>query len=201
MYKRAAANRQTQTETTATKYGCSARSIALIVASGFLLANVSTGEDGPPPGLLKQIAQHETENAQAMSNYTYRQSVTLLEYDTKGKSTGEYRETRDIIFSPTRGRYEEAAGQPVNTLTHIKLTPVDYADIRDIDPFALTADKVSLYQGEYKGEESVDGYLCYVEHVHPKQILAGQRFFDGLIWVRKTDLAMLRTQGQAVPQI
>ncbi|HEX4168039.1 MAG TPA: hypothetical protein VHZ55_21445 [Bryobacteraceae bacterium] len=175
--------------------------IALIVASG-IAGPVSTAfAADPPPDLLRRMAARETENAKALSNYTYRQIVVVQEYDNHGQNTGEYRETRDIIFSPTRGRYEEAAGAPRNTLTHIKLTPEDFADIRDIDPFLLTSDKVALYHGQYKGEETVDGFLCFVEDVRPRQILAGQRFFEGLLWARESDFAILKSQGQAVPQI
>ncbi len=177
------------------------RNTALIVASGIALL-LATGFDAvPPPGLLRKIAKRETENAQALGNYTYRQSVTVQEYDSHGQMTGQYREAQDIIFSPTHERYEKAVEPTQNTLTHIKLTPVDFADIRDIEPFLLTDDKVASYEGQYKGEETVDGAPCYVEYVRPRQILSGQRFFEGLIWARESDFAILKSQGQAVPQI
>ncbi len=179
------------------KNGRIGRNIALIVASGLATAFAAV----PPPGLLRKIAERETANAKALSNYTYRQSVTLQEFDDHGRMTGQYSEVRDVIFSPNHQRYEKAAAPTQNTLTHIKLTPLDFADIRDIDPFLLTDDKVALYEGQYKGEETVDGSLCYVEHIAPRQILAGQRFFDGLLWVRESDFAILKTQGQAVPQV
>ena len=175
--------------------------IALIVASGIVASWALALDVGAPPGLLRKIAQRESENAQAMSNYTYRQSVTIQEYNNHNAVEGEYREVRDIIFSPDRGRYEQPAEAPHNTLAHIKLTPVDFADIRDIEPFLLTSDKVSLYEGEYKGEETFNGVPCFVEHVRPRQILSGQRFFDGLLWVRQSDFALLKSEGQAVPQI
>ncbi len=155
----------------------------------------------PPSGLLRKIAERETANAQAMSNYTYRQSVTVQEFNDRGTVTGEYREVRDVTFSPNRVRYEQVAESPRNTLTRIRLTPVDFADIRNIEPFLLTTDKVSLYEGEYKGEETVDGAPCFLEHVRPRQILSGQRFFEGLLWVRESDFAVVKSEGQAVPQI
>ncbi len=136
-----------------------------------------------------------------MSNYTYRQSVTIQEFNDHGAVTGQYREVRDITFSPSHVRYEQVTEQPRNTLTRIRLTPVDFADIRDIEPFLLTSDKVALYEGQYKGEETLDGTPCFVEYVRPRQILSGQRFFEGMLWVRQTDLSVIKSEGQAVPQI
>lgn len=175
--------------------------IALIVASAIGIHAGSLRAADPPPGLLRKIAARETLNAQAMSNYTYRQSVTVQEFNDHGAVTGQYREVRDITFSPSHVRYEQVTEQPRNTLTRIRLTPVDFADIRDIEPFLLTSEKVALYEGQYKGEETLNGTPCFVEYVRPRQILLGQRFFEGLLWVRQTDLSVMQSEGQAVPQI
>lgn len=175
--------------------------IALIVASAIVLPGGSLLAADPPPGLLRKIAARETVSAQAMSNYTYRQSVAIQEFNDHGAVTGQYREVRDVTFSPSHVRYEQVTEQPRNTLTRIRLTPVDFADIRDIEPFLLTSDKVALYEGQYKGEETLDGTPCFVEYVRPRQILSGQRFFEGLLWVRQTDLSVIKSAGQAVPQI
>ncbi|MBV8864166.1 MAG: hypothetical protein JO210_02055 [Acidobacteriaceae bacterium] len=175
--------------------------IALIVASAIGLPALPLRAADPPAGLLRKIAERETANAQAMSNYTYRQSVAIQEFNDQGTITGQYREVRDVTFSPTHVRYEQAIEQPRNTLTRIRLTPVDFGDIRDIEPFLLTSDKVKLYEGQYKGTETLGGTPCFVEYVRPRQILSGQRFFEGLLWVRQSDLSVIQSQGQAVPQI
>ena len=175
--------------------------IALIVASANLLAIKPAYAADPPAGLLRKIADRETANAQAMDNYTYSQSVTIQEFNDHGAVTGEYREVRDITFSPSHVRYERVVEQPNNNLTRIRLTPIDFADIRNIEPFLLTADKVSLYEGQYKGEQTLNGITCFVEHVRPRQILSGQRFFEGLLWVRESDLTVIQSEEQAVPQI
>jgi hypothetical protein len=155
----------------------------------------------PPAGLLKKIAQRESANAQARENYTYRQSVTIQEFDDQGKVTGQYREVRDITFSPNRTRYEQVVEPARSTLTRIKLTAEDFNDLRNVQPFLLTTDTLTLYEGQYKGEETIDGQPCFVEYVRPKQILAKLRFFEGTIWVRESDLAVVRSEGQAVPQV
>lgn len=183
------------------KNGRIVRDIALIVASGFALAVSVACAAEPPPGLLRRIAERETQNALARENYTYRQSVTIQEFNDRGLVTGEYHEVTDVTFSPSRGRYEQQIGTPRNTLTRIKLTPEDFADIRNIEPLLLTTSQVPLYEGQYKGEQTMQGYPCFVEHIRPRQILSGQRFFDGLLWVRQSDFSVVQSEGQAVPQI
>lgn len=183
------------------KYGRAVRNMALIVASGWLLPSSAVRAAEPPPGFLKKIAARESENAIARENYTYRQSVTVQEFNDQGAITGEYHEVRDITFSPNRVRYEQVVERARNTLTRIKLTPEDFADIRNVDPYLLTSDELSYYEAQYKGEETIDGVRCFVEYVRPRQILSKQRFFEGTLWVRESDLAVIRSEGQAVPQI
>ena len=183
------------------KNGRFVRNIALIVASGLLLPVCVLKAADPPPGLLKKIAAKETEFARARENYTYRQSVTIQEFNDQGAVTGQYHEVRDVTFSPNLVRYEQVVERSPNTLTRIKLTPEDFQDIRNVDPFLLTNDTVWLYEGQYRGEEKMDGQQCFVEYIRPKQILSKQRFFEGTLWVRESDFAVIRSEGQAVPQI
>ena len=183
------------------KYGRTVRNIALIVASGLALSGRTAHAADPPSGLLRKIAAQATENARARDNYTYRQAVTVQEFNHRDIVDGQYREVLDVTFSTNGARYEQQVEAPKNTLTQIKLTRQDFADIRNIQPFLLTTDTVSLYTGKYKGEEVMDGVPCYVEYVEPRQILSDQRFFQGLLWVRQSDFAVIRSEGQAVPQI
>jgi hypothetical protein len=185
----------------ANEYGRSTRNIALIVASALLIASAIVRAQDPPPKLLKKIAQREAEAAYARNNYTYRQTVVVQEFTDRGLIDGEYREVRDITFSPEKGRYEEVVEEPRNTMKRIKLTKEDFADIRNVQPFLLTNAQVPLYSWSFKGEETTDGFPCYVVSIEPKQILSGQRFFQGLLWVRQSDFSVVRSEGQAVPQI
>jgi len=183
------------------KYGRRVRNIALIVASGFILPCCARPDSLPPAQLLRKIAGREAESARARDSYTYRQTVSVQELDGHGMATGAYREIRDVTFSAEKGRYETLLQQPRNTLTHLRMTAEDFADIRNVQPFLLTNDQVLLYRLAFKGEEDMDGYRCYVVWLEPKQILAGQRFFQGLLWVRQSDFAVVRSEGRAVPQI
>lgn len=156
--------------------------------------------DGPP-GLVHKIAERETANEQARANYTYRQTVTVEDFDNRGVRTGEYKEVNDVIFSPAGERTEQRIGKPVSGLTRIKLTDEDFQDIRDVQPLLITKDAAFLYETKYQGEETVNGIRCYVLRIRPRQILSGQRLFDGMIWVEPSEYAIVRSSGKAVPEI
>jgi hypothetical protein len=155
----------------------------------------------PPPNLAKLAAHRETETETERNEYTYRQVITLEELDDHGGARGLYRETRDIIFSPQHDRTEQLIGQAENNLKNLILTDEDFADIRNIQPLVLTEDRLWNYESKFRGEETMDGVDCWVLQVRPRQILQGQRFFDGMLWIDKKEYNIVRMEGQAVPQI
>jgi hypothetical protein len=155
----------------------------------------------PPLNLAKLVAHRETETEAERNEYTYRQGVTLDELDDHGGARGQYRETRDVIFSPQHDRTELVVGNPSNGLKNLILTAEDFADIRNIQPLVLTEDRLWNYETKFRGDETLDEVDCWVLQVRPRQILQGQRFFDGMIWVDKKEYNIVRMEGRAVPQI
>lgn len=151
--------------------------------------------------MIRKVAIRETENEAVRNEYTYRQSVTIEDLDQRGARLGEYREVRDIIFSPKMERSEQIVEKPRNTLKRLQLTEEDFRDLREIQPLLITRDNLFMYESKYKGDEVIDGIDCWVVQVRPRQILQGQRLFEGNIWVDKTDNSIVRMEGQAVPQI
>lgn len=115
--------------------------------------------------------------------------------------TGEYREVRDIVFSPKQERTELMVGAPASHLTRLILTEEDFRDIREVQPFVLTTDQLWNYETRFRGEEDMDGVDCWVLQVRPRQMLEGQRLFDGMLWIGKSDNGIVRVEGQAVPPI
>src|ERR1041385_1601365 len=171
----------------------------------FILSSLLLGlvlqADEPPPDLIRRIAARESETAAVQANYTYRQTVTIEEFNDKGAKSGSYHEIRDIIFSPNAKRVEEMVGKPSNTLARLILTDEDFRDIREVQPFLLTKEQAFLYDKQFRGEETVEGVDCWVVQIRPRQILDGQRLFEGMLWVAKSDYSIIRSEGQAVPQI
>src|SRR5207244_13537557 len=132
--------------------------------------------------LAKLVPQRETETQKERNEYTYRQTVTIDELDDHGSTRGNYREVRDIIFSPDHERSEQMIGHPVMALKNLILTEEDFADVRNIQPLVLTNDQLWNYEIKFKGEEAVDGVECWVLQVRRRQMLAGMRYFDGRVW-------------------
>lgn len=172
------------------------RGLACIVVVGSLAFGAE-----PPAGLARLVAHRESETEAERNQYAYRQTVKVIELSERGAQTGEYREVRDVIFSPTKERSEVMIGAPFKNLKNLILTEEDFRDIRDIQPFVLVEDFLPIYETNFRGEEKMDGVDCWVLQVRPRQILQGQRLFDGMIWVSKQDYSVIRSEGQAVPQI
>ena len=147
------------------------------------------------------MAARETETEAARSHYTYRQAVTVEDFSPRGIKAGRYHEVREVVFSPSGERSERAVGKPVNQLERIKMTEEDFRDLREVQPMLITKESLFLYERKYRGEDTVDGIACWMLEVKPRQILSGQRFFDGTLWIDQRDFSVIRTEGQAVPQI
>jgi hypothetical protein len=169
-----------------------------MIALGFLAPLYAKD---PPADLAKRVAHRESETADERRQYAYTQSIRLQELDGRGVQTGEYREVREVIFSPTGDRTERFSGQPVSRLKNLVMTDEDFADLRDIQPFIMTEEQLWIYQVQYKGEEPVEGRDCWVLSIRPRQILSGQRLFDGLLWIGQEDFSVIRSEGKAVPEI
>src|SRR5690242_16687578 len=167
---------------------------------GIILASGLGRADEPPPDLARKVAHLESETQRARDHYTYKQSVTIEELSDHGSMVGQYREERDVIFSPTEERTEQMIGRPLLSLKNLKLTDEDFADIRDIQPFVLVEELLPIYETKFRGEEKIDDTDCFVLQVRPRQILSGQRLCDGMLWIKKDDFAIIRSEGQAVPQ-
>lgn len=155
----------------------------------------------PVEELIGQFIANETEFARARDNYTYRQSVKILEYTDSGQVRGQYELVQDIIFTSDGKRNERVVYSPVPTLKNIILTPQDMQDLRDVQPFVMTTAERPDYHVNYVGPEKVDEIETYVFAVKPKQLEKGKRYFEGQIWVDQRDLQIVKTYGKGVGQL
>ena len=117
--------------------------IAVIIAFGLLTSFASPLEaKDPPPDLARRVSHRETETEAERSHYAYTQSVRLQELDRSGVQAGEYREVREVIFSPTGERTERFSGVPVSHLKNLVMTEEDFSDLREVQPLILTGKTV-----------------------------------------------------------
>lgn len=163
------------------------------------------GQQPQPPlpvdEIIRRFAAKESEFRDARGNYTYKQTVRVQEFDSRGNPGGEFRRNSEVIFSPTGKRYEKVTYEPPITLKMVSLTSEDIKDIENIQPFVLTTEELPKYRLEYRGKERIDELDTYIFDVTPKRIEKGQRYFEGRIWVDDQDLQIVKTYGKAVPDI
>lgn len=165
--------------------------------------NTASQANSAPPSvpvdeIIRKFAQHETDFKAARDNYTYTQEVLV---EDVAPNHGEYRLTSDIIFTPEGHRYEHVTYAPASSLVDFSLSPEDAKDLENVQPFVLTTEDLPKYDVEYVGREKIDDLGTYVFRVAPKRIEKGQRYFQGTIWVDDQDLAVVKSDGKAVPDL
>ena len=151
-------------------------------------------------GIIQKFAAKEAEFAKARENYTYRQSVKFLELDQSGNTAGKWEIVSDIVFTSEGKRTERVVRAPVVTLKNILLEPEDEQDLRNVQPFVLTTTELPKYEIHFLGREKVDEITCFLFAVKPKQMVKGERYFEGQVWVDDRDLQIVKSYGRGVGQ-
>jgi hypothetical protein len=152
----------------------------------------------PVDEIIHQFAQHESEFKMERGNYAYTQEVLV---EDVAPNHGEYRMTEDIVFTPEGHRYENVTYAPASSLVDFSLSPEDAKDLENVQPFVLTSEDLPKYDVQYVGREKIDDLNTYVFRVAPKKMEKGQRYFQGTIWVDDQDLAVVKSDGKAVPDL
>jgi hypothetical protein len=163
-----------------------------------VLCSIAAAADLAPEEVIQKFAAKEAAFRKARESYTYRQSVKLEEIDASGRVEGTWEEVQDVIFGPNKQREEKVVYAPMNTLSHILLTPMDLQDLRSVQPFVLTTDEIGKYDIHYVGKEKLDEINCYQFSVKPKTMVKKERYFEGDIWVDDQDLQIVKTYGKGV---
>jgi hypothetical protein len=78
------------------------------------------------------------------------------------------------------------------------LTPSDMEDLRSVQPFVMTNAVLPNYHVRYIGAERVDEIDTYVFAVKPREMIKGERYFEGQAWVDQRDLQIVKTFGKGV---
>lgn len=151
-----------------------------------------------PEEIIRKFAAKESEFAKARERYTYRQTVKLIEMDADGNPQGRYELVEDILFGSDGKPTGHVVRAPVPTLQNILLTPEDEQDLRHVQPFVLNQSNIDKYEVHYLGKQQVDEIPCYSFAVKPKQLVKGERYFEGTIWVDDRDFQIVKTYGKGV---
>jgi len=171
--------------------------LMILGATGFLIA-----ADAPDPSpaqiddIIQKFAAKEAEFAKARESYTYHQTARIQELEPSGTVSGRWETVSDIVFDAAGKRNEHVTRAPVSTLSKILLTPEDLEDLRSVQPFVLTTAELPKYVIRYLGREKLDEIGCYAFAVKPKKVDAGQRYFEGIVWVDDRDMQIVKSYGR-----
>jgi hypothetical protein len=152
--------------------------------------------------IVRAFTAKETEFRKALNNYTFTRDAVVQTIGWGGQVTGEYSRTSQFVFNDAGERFERITRFPVPTLTEISFTQEDLEDLGGVQPFALEASKIDLYNFTYVGREKVDELDTYVFDVAPKVMpkKVSERFFQGRVWVDAGDLQIVKVKGKGVPE-
>jgi hypothetical protein len=180
---------------------------ALIAVSLPILAQESSLESTPPKSItsdeiISRFAAREKLFKEAREHYTYRQDIKVQTRDGD-TVTGEYHEVFDVLYDDKGHRIENVVFAPQSSLEQggLSLDQGDVQDFRNRLPFVLTSEEVPEYNILYVGQQQEDQLHCYVFDIAPKAIVGKKRYFQGRIWVDDQDFQIVKTYGQAVPEI
>src|ERR1700677_5054521 len=179
--------------------------VCLLIPSA--LAQEGSLENAQPKGItpdeiIARFAAKEKEFKEARDQYTYRQDITVKTLDGT-TTTGEYHEVFDVLYDDKGHRMENVVFAPQSSLDKggLSLDEGDVQDFRNKLPFVLTTDEIPEYNILYVGQQQEDQLHCYVFDIAPKQIVGKKRYFQGRIWADDHDFQIVKTYGQAVPEI
>jgi hypothetical protein len=152
--------------------------------------------------IVRAFTAKETEFRKALNGYTFTRDALLHTVGMGGQITGEYNRVSQFTFNDAGERFERITRFPVPTLTEISFTNEDLEDLGGVQPFALEASKIDLYNFTYVGREKIDELDTYVFDVAPKVMpkKVSERFFQGRVWVETDDLQIVKTRGKGVPE-
>ncbi|OLC90108.1 MAG: hypothetical protein DMG35_14595 [Acidobacteria bacterium] len=149
----------------------------------------------PIDEIIQKFTQREEEFRKERDHFTYTQDVVFQTIDEDGQVDGEFREVRDILFTPDGKRYDKVTFAPVTTIKRVIMTQQDYDDIEKVWPFVMTPAELPKYDVKYVGRERVDELGTYVFDLEPKKLEKGERYFRGRVWVDDRDLQIVKTSG------
>ena len=172
--------------------------LTLVLLAAPTAWGIETLSDEQIQEIVQKFAAKEAEFAIARENYTYRQTVKVHELDESRRVVGRFEVIADVIFNEQGRRTERVVHAPVTTLRRILMTPEDEQDLRNVQPFVLTTNNLPNYFVRYLGKQTLDEIPCFTFAVKPKQMLKGQRYFAGIIWVDDRDLQIVKSYGRGV---
>ena len=141
-----------------------------LLAPAMALAQDSPAQPAiPVDEIIRKFAAKEKEFKLARDNYTFRQTIRVMDMGPDGgRIIGKHELTEDVLYDGRGRRIEKVIYAPMDTLHNFSMSPEDENDLRNIQPFVLTSDDVGKYNLRYLGKQKLDEIDCYLFFVSPK---------------------------------
>ncbi|HEY6046355.1 MAG TPA: TonB family protein [Pyrinomonadaceae bacterium] len=153
--------------------------------------------------IVRRFAAKETQFRNALNQYAFKRDALIQILGMGGQVVGEYHRVSDFTFDDQGNRYEKINFFPLSNIGEV-ITAEDLEDLGGVNPFALEAAKLGLYNFKFVGKERIDELDLYVFDVAPKIApdpkKSKDRFFAGRIWVDDQDLQIVKSKGKAIPE-
>ena len=155
----------------------------------------------PPAEIIKSFAEKEEKFLRARVQYGYKKTIKLTEFGKDGQPSGEFQLAVVTVIDSDGKLYEKIVEQPRSTLHVLKLSPEDLKAIARIPAYPLIPMQLSKYEMRYVGQEKVDEVDCYIFDAKPKLLERAHALFQGVVWVDKKYLEVVKTYGKWVTDL
>ena len=176
--------------------------ILLVISGSALIARVSSnaGQQPPVQEIIQKFSAAEALNKTAMDYYLYTRDYDLMTLGEAGSFTGRYKRVSNFGFDDLGNRVEKITFFPQPNLAGITVSQEDLDQVGGITAFPLVPSELPKYKIDYVGKERIDELNTYVFDVKPKQMVKGQKYFQGRIWVDDQDVQIVKVKGKAVKE-
>jgi hypothetical protein len=160
----------------------------------------------PPPAMapaeiVKSFAEKEEQFAKLRGNYGYKKTIKLTEFGNDGQPSGEFQLTVAAAVDSEGRVFEKVIDQPTPTLRAINISPGDLKAIARIPAYPLIPSHLAKYDLRFVGSEKVDEIDCYIFEAKPKLLERANALFEGVVWVDKQYLEIVKTYGKWVTDL
>src|SRR6266478_7797280 len=155
----------------------------------------------PPAEIIKSFAEKEEKFLRARVQYGYKKTIKLTEFGKDGQPSGEFQLTVQMVLDSEGKPYEKIVDQQASTLHALTLTPDNVKMIGHLPAYPLIPSQLGKYELRYVGTEKVDEIDCYIIDAKPKLLERAQALFQGVVWVDKQYLEVVKTYGKWVTDL
>jgi hypothetical protein len=153
----------------------------------------------PPAEIVKAFAEKEDRYLRARVGYGYKKTIKLTEFGKDGQPSGEYQIITQTTVDSDGRAYEKTVEKSQSSLHYMEILPGGgVATLAKLPAYPLVTSQLAKYDLRYVGDEKVDEIDCYIFNAKPKLLERATALFQGVVWVDKQYLEVVKTYGKWV---